>query len=356
MPYSRNEQPSDKAAQDSAAPKDAVFIYSVPTAVFAFDAGLKLLKRNAVAEPEKAIELLMKGEWLPEELAIIKKAASEGKAAVILGLKATKQGGVGFSQDAKKLELASAAASDDLSNLRELVISFTKKAVAASVGSDNLIIQASSTISDINKTASLLVKRLREWYELYCPEASRNLPVHEEFVNSIIATDKDEFLKKFKVSETMGANLAKSDIRTILSFAESVKGFYEKRKALAEYLASLMNSHCPNVAVVAGVSTGAELLVNAGSLQKLAMLPASTIQLLGAEKELFKHLKDKKERPPKFGVIHGNPLVSSAPRNKQGRAAKLLADKISIAARVDFFRGEFVGDRLLKEVTERLGK
>ncbi|MEK6854396.1 MAG: hypothetical protein AABX60_03605, partial [Nanoarchaeota archaeon] len=76
--------------------------------------------------------------------------------------------------------------------------------------------------------------------------------------------------------------------------------------------------------------------------------------LLGAERELFKHLKDKRQRPPKAGVLHSHPLVTAAPRQQQGRIAKLLADKISIAARVDYFKGKFVGDKLLEELNKKL--
>ena len=115
-----------------------------------------------------------------------------------------------------------------------------------------------------------------------------------------------------------------------------------------------MKRHCPNLAVVAGASTGAELVVQAGSLQRLAMLPASTIQLLGAERELFRHLKDKKQRPPKAGVLHSHPLVTAASKKQQGRIAKLLADKISIAIRVDYFKGQFVGDKLLDALKKKL--
>lgn len=345
----------DSREQESAArPSEAIFVYSTPLSILIFDGNLRLLQK--IKAPENAIHGLMKGEWLPEEKAVARKAISEGKSVVILGSKNEKIDGVAFSQDVKKLALASAAAEGESVKLRELVISFTIKAVAASVGDDNLIIQSSSAISEMNKAASLLVKRLREWYELYCPEASRQIGSHEEFVQAIIGKGKDELLEEFKVKETMGAGLEKADIRMILSFAAQLKEVYEMRKGIAAYVEILMKRHCPNIAAVAGASTGAGLLAEAGSLQRLAMLPSSTIQLLGAEQALFKHLKDKKQRPPKVGVLHSHPLVTSAPKQQQGRVAKILADKISIASRVDFFKGEFVGDRLLAEIRERLGR
>ncbi len=347
---------SVKAAVKPADVKEAVFLYSVPTAVFLFDTSLKLLQKIKIASPEAAIVSLTKGEWLPEELAAVKKAVADGKAVVVLGFKKEKKDDVSFSQDIRKLAIATTAAEEELSKLRSLVISFTKKAVASSVSDDNLIIQASSAVDELNKAANLLVKRLREWYELYLPEASVSTPNHEEFVSSILGSSKAELLKKLKVNEkdSMGAPLSKVDVDRILAFAETVKGIYESRKSLADYVGEIMKKHCPNVAAVAGPSTGAELIAQAGSLQRLAMLPSSTIQLLGAERELFRHLKDKKQRPPKAGVLHSHPLVTSASRQQQGRIAKLLADKISIAARVDYFKGKFVGGKLLDELKKKL--
>ena len=338
------------------AAKEPVFIYSTPWAVLLFDANLKLLQRIKVARPEAAIAALSKNEWLPEETTAIKKIVAEGNAAIVLGFKKDKLPDVALSQDIKKLATASAAATEDNAKLRELIIQFTKRAVAESVSDDNLIIQASSAIGELNKAANMFVRRLREWYELYCPEASKSITDHETFVSEILGTSKAELLKRLKISgkESMGAELAKDDVEKMLTFAAAVKNAYDSRQLLANYVEELMKRHCPNIAAVAGPSTGAELMVQAGSLQRLAMLPSSTIQLLGAERELFRHLKDKKQRPPKAGVLHSHPLVTAAPRQQHGRIAKLLADKISIAARVDYFKGKFVGDKLLAGLKKKL--
>ena len=352
---------SRSSSSDKAAAKDAVFIYSTPLALFTFDSSLKLLEKTKLAEPEKALQSLAKNEWLAEEQAAVKKASVQGKTVVVLGFKGKKLENAAASQDVKKLGLASeaawaAGASEPAGQLRALVLGFTKKAVAASVSDDNLITQASSAISELNKTASLLAKRLREWYELYCPEASKSLPDHEEFVNQILSSSKQELLKKLKISEkeSMGASLDKASVSQMLAFASLIKQVYDSRKQLANYQEQLMKKHCPNLAAVASPLTGAELIVQAGSLKRLAMLPSSTIQLLGAERELFRHLKDKKQRPPKAGVLHSHPLVTSAAKQEQGRIAKLLADKISIAVRVDYFKGEFIGDKLAAELKKKL--
>jgi nucleolar protein 56 len=106
---------------------------------------------------------------------------------------------------------------------------------------------------------------------------------------------------------------------------------------------------------ITGGLIGAKLLEKAKSLKHLAMMPSSTIQLLGAETALFRHLRNKSIRPPKHGLIISHSFVMDAKRQDKGAAARKLAAKISIAARVDYFKGEFIGD-ILKEDLEKNGK
>jgi RNA processing factor Prp31 len=348
MENSRSE-PAEK-------PKEAVFMYSTPLLICIFSHDLKPLQQYKVTEPEKALAALIKCEWFPEEAAAVKKIVSSGNSVVYLGSKNEKLEGVAFSQDVKKLDAASKAAVSDLPTLRESVISFTKKSISESVNEDNMIVQASSAITELNKAISLIVKRLREWFELYSPEISIKIPEHELFVAEILSHSKAEIQKKLGIPEkgNMGADLTKEHVDQILDFASAIKTAYESRKKISVYMSKVMQNHCPNITAVAGSQTGAELLTLAGSLYRLAILPSSTIQLLGAEKELFKHLKDKKERPPKFGIIHSHPMVISAPKQEQARIARLLADKISMAARIDYFKGKFIGDALLEDLKKKV--
>ncbi|HME87204.1 MAG TPA: hypothetical protein VKE88_02230, partial [Candidatus Nanoarchaeia archaeon] len=119
------------------------------------------------------------------------------------------------------------------------------------------------------------------------------------------------------------------------------------------YLESLMDRVCPNVKIVAGLTIGAKLISLAGSLVRLSRFPASTIQLLGAEKALFRHLKNRKNLPPKFGILHEHMFVSKVPGKNKGKMARTLADKIAIASKVDYFKGEPIGKELLQQVEKK---
>lgn len=218
-------------------------------------------------------------------------------------------------------------------NLRE-----TKRKVKESVSDDLLIIQCINNIEDIGRVINTLVKRLREWYELYLPEFSKRTFDHEKFVDSILKFEKKALMKEFEIKETMGADLGREDLKPILNLAQSIKELYKLKSGQENYLKNRMERVCPNLTKTAGAAIGAKLIEQAGSLRHLAELPSSTVQLLGAEKALFRHLKNKKFRPPKYGVIMAHQTIQNSKRDEKGKAARHLASKISIAVKVDYFR------------------
>jgi nucleolar protein 56 len=127
----------------------------------------------------------------------------------------------------------------------------------------------------------------------------------------------------------------------------------ECRSIVEKQIGDLMEETAPNVAAVIGPILGARLISKVGSLARLASLPASTIQILGAEKALFRALR-KRGKPPKHGIIFQHPWVHASPRKIRGKVARLLASRIAIAARVDCFSGRFIGDELKKDVENRI--
>jgi nucleolar protein 56 len=128
---------------------------------------------------------------------------------------------------------------------------------------------------------------------------------------------------------------------------------YNVRQSLEKHVDIVMEEVAPNTKTIAGSLLGARLIAIAGGLVNLAKLPASTMQVLGAEKALFRALKTK-ARPPKHGIIFQHPLIHDAKRWQRGKIARALAGKLSIAARVDAFKGKYAGDELKADLDKRV--
>jgi len=149
----------------------------------------------------------------------------------------------------------------------------------------------------------------------------------------------------------MGAPLLEGDLAEIQRLAHQVLVLYEYRGKLTEYISGLAEGVAPNVSAIAGSTLAAKLIEKAGGLKRMAMMPSSTLQILGAEKALFRAVK-MKAKPPKHGLIFQHPYVNAAPRGLRGLRARHLAAKLSIAARADAFSGNFIADQLKKSLDE----
>jgi nucleolar protein 56 len=236
-----------------------------------------------------------------------------------------------------------------LSELRKKNLELAKKSVKASVNPDLFIINAASNIEELRKIENNLSKRLREWYSLYFPELDRKIQDNDAFVRLVLTADKKSLLKEVKVVDLMGADLEQQHIEPMLSLASTISDIKRETELLEAYLDKTMKNYCPNLAALAGSLTGAKLLREAGSLKKLAMMRSSTIQLLGAEKALFRHIRTG-AKPPKYGYLLQHQFVQKAKKQDKGKIARALADKIFVAVRIDYFKGKFIGDKLIKEL------
>ncbi len=289
-------------------------------------------------------------EWLEEEKKLIKKYKDK---LFYIGYKKDKIDGIKLSNDTKKLKAISDYFRQNFVDFYTVNLELTKKKVKASVKEDSLILQTIRNIEELNKIANNMSKRLREWYELYLPEFSKKCPDHETFIITILEKNKAELLKEIKLSKdrTMGQDLDVQDVRPILNLAKEINSLYKLRSNHEKYLEDKMKKYCPNLLAIAGSTIGGNLLSHAGDMKRLMLMPASTIQLLGAEKALFRHIKTG-ARPPKYGVLLNHPLVANS--KEKGKAARKLADKITIAIKIDYYKGEFIGDKLRKQVEDQL--
>jgi len=242
----------------------------------------------------------------------------------------------------------------------------------ASEKRDLIIAQAIQTLDDLDRTVNLFIGRLREWYGVHFPELDRLVDKHETYArlvlniglreNFSISNIESELIQEERAkklskaaSNSMGADMMEEDLNQIKDLSRNVLNFYELRKRMEKYIDSTMEEVAPNTRELAGSLLGARLISIAGSLQNLAMRPASTIQVLGAEKALFRSLKTG-ARPPKHGLIFQHTLLHDAKRWQRGKIARALAGKIAIAVRIDAFNGKFAGDKLKKDVEKRIAE
>ncbi len=317
------------------------FIYTSCIGTFLFSESHEIAEKLMFSDVIAASRKLEQNEWTEEERKLV---SSAGVKILFLGFKKEKIGNVVFTNDLKKLEVVARQFQKHEKQIHDALIKVAKSKVKGSVQDDELIIQASSSMTEIDKASSMLSKRLREWYGLRNPELASSVSDNAAFVNVVLDdSGKSE----------MGAELSQEDVAEMKELAQEAAKLLILRAKIEKYLEKRMKDVCPNILAVAGAAIGAKLLAGAGSLKRLAMMPASTLQLLGAESAMFKFLRKKSKKMPRFGILHEHKMIAEAAERKKGKAARLLADKISIAARVDYFKGKFVGDALLKEMKAR---
>merc|ERR1712105_38052 len=154
----------------------------------------------------------------------------------------------------------------------------------------------------------------------------------------------------------MGMDISPVDLLNIDMFASRVIGLTDYRKELSSYLQNKMALVAPNLATLIGDVVGARLISHAGSLTNLAKAPASTVQILGAEKALFRALKTR-GNTPKYGLIFHSSFIGRAGAKNKGRISRYLANKCSIASRIDCFSEAatpIFGSKMKEQVEDRL--
>lgn len=260
---------------------------------------------------------------------------------------------------------------DNRGLLHDVAMGLSREAIReASEQSDQLVIQAMSSLDDVEKVQNLMGSRLREWYGLHFPEASHAIEDVQTLAKIIVEgghrqtiADNSELLQLLSgisieleaLNQSMGADTSKQDMGMIQALARQLIDLQGFREKLELYLDESMREIAPNLRGLIGPVIGARLIGLAGSLEKLARFPASTIQVLGAEQALFRALKTG-ARPPKHGVIFQHTSVHSAPWWQRGKIARILSGKIAIAARIDFYSGEYVADNLKQSVQTRIAE
>lgn len=225
----------------------------------------------------------------------------------------------------------------------------------ASSRPDLHLVQAIQALDDTDKFLNVTATRASEWYGLHFPELTQMMQDNITLCRMISEVGRRdgytwEMLQGRGLSDkkveavltardrSKGGAISDKDLDRLKALAALALGLSSERDRLATYVDSTMKKIAPNVAIVAGPTIGARLMAKAGGLDRLAVMPASTIQVLGAEKALFRALKTG-ARPPKHGILFQHQDVHMAPKWQRGKIARSIANKVAIAARIDYYRG-----------------
>jgi nucleolar protein 56 len=242
--------------------------------------------------------------------------------------------------------------------------------------SDNMIIQSIALLDQLDKDINTFSMRIREWYSYHFPELVKIVPENYQYAKAVqfikdrksLSDESVDGLETLLMDSakanaivnaakmSMGMDISVIDLLNIEMFAKRVVNLSEYRKQLSEYLHSKMGSVAPNLQSLIGDQVGARLISKAGSLTNLAKYPASTVQILGAEKALFRALKTR-SNTPKYGLLFHSSFIARAGNKNKGRISRFLANKCSVASRIDCFAEtptNVFGDLLKQQVEDRL--
>jgi len=244
-----------------------------------------------------------------------------------------------------------------------------KETAEGQSGKDKLVIQAIEALDDLDKSINLKIERIREWYGLHFPELDKRIQNHQVYLkftqllrnemsfkdlkkNLAMRDDKLENISAL-AENSMGSNLSLEDFMPLKTYGKIIQDLFELRNDFTVYIDKIISEIAPSMRALISPNIIARLISHTGGLIELASRPSSTIQILGAEKALFRALKTG-ANPPKHGVIFQDDKINSSKWWLRGKIARLVAAKLTIAARVDAFGGVYRGDILVEQLESQI--
>jgi len=232
------------------------------------------------------------------------------------------------------------------------------------------LVQAVNTLDEMDEIINTISTRIREWYGLHFPEldyllqniitysnivrdAGSRENISKELLTKLEVPEKKIEMIQLAISKSQGGDLTVESSESLKILASQVIKLSELRTNLSSTIENLMETLAPNLKNILTATIGARLIAKAGSLAKLAQMPSSTIQIIGAEKALFRALKTG-TRPPKHGLLFQHTSINSAPKWQRGKIARALSSKIAIAIRIDVYRNASLDNSLLDQLTKRI--
>jgi len=308
--------------------------------------GKRLMPKDPKLIAEK-LAMMQRGSILPEETEL-----AQGVKKLRVSERRQSELGKPMLFDSSFIDAASYGFSGDL--MHDVMLNLAKLRTSEPIPRDRNIVQAIRHLDDLIVSCNLLNERLHEWYGMHFPELGDH--AKDKRYCELISKhgERSNVLSELGLDiESIGAEMDADDMSAVMNLADTLCRIYEDRERTESYVSGLVEDVAPNMCALVGGPLAARLISSAGGLERLASLPSSTIQLLGAEKAMFRHLRSGK-KGPKHGMIFQHPDVHRAPYWQRGNISRALAGKLLIAAKVDAYKGEFNGDTLLSEFNKRV--
>ncbi|MFH0714671.1 MAG: NOP5/NOP56 family protein [Candidatus Diapherotrites archaeon] len=260
-----------------------------------------------------------------------------------------------------------------LNDLRKRLIRETQGQVRQHFSEkDALLSKTVLVLEDLDEIFNLQCEHARDLYSLHFPELARLVPENGLYVKIVLGLGKRENFSVEKIlpfysnssacqhisslsKQSMGSELDDSALREIEFLCQNAVYVLQEREELQEFVEKEARQYMPNLSEIASPLLAAKLLGKCGSLKRLAFMPSSALQLLGAEKALFRHLKEH-SLPPKHGLIFQHSFVQQVPAPARGEMARSLSGKLSIAAKQDYFSKTLNAAGLKKELEARFAQ
>ncbi len=306
----------------------------------------RLMPKDADAIAEK-LALVQRGGILPEE-----QQLAEGRERLAVSERRQSPLGKPVLFDSSFIKAESYGFGQEL--MHDAMMGLGRLRTSEPIGSDRSAVQAVRSLDDLIETCNLMNERLHEWYGMHFPELADF--ARDSRYAELVAKhgEREGIIEELGLDiQSMGADFDPDDMRAVQDLADQLCMVYETRERTEGYISEIVGKTSPSLCTLVGGPLAARLVSLAGGLERLATLPSSTVQMLGAEKAMFRHLRSGK-KPPKHGIIYQHPDVHRAPYWQRGAIARALAGKISIAARVDAFGEGDAGERLKEEFAARV--
>ncbi len=236
---------------------------------------------------------------------------------------------------------------------RKKAIKQTREALTGEIDRDRLLVKAVNFLDTLEKQQEDM-QRFRDWYSLHFPELEENITDDEEFLQVLSESIERRNLEAFSelAEDSTGGELRDRDCEVLEETAELMGRKQELQELLENYIEETAKDVMPNLSVLLDPLLATKLMALSGSLEDLAKSPASTIQMLGAEKALFRYMKGE-GTPPKHGILFEHDFVSPLPDDTRGKMARFMANKAAMAARLDFYGEKEKGEELREEAQQK---